>query len=292
MITNSILDYPERGPWGNNKYRGNCTGYLIKDLLEKYQPKQFVEAFSGGGTGKDVAQSLGITNSIHLDLLTGWDALKDDMPVPADFVFSHPPYWDIIQYADMRGKADPDDLSNPANYEDFIRKLDRVNEKIYASLVNGGRHAFLMGDVRKRVSNAYQYYSIIKDMAWFGDLENHLIKLQHNVTSSRRQYRGNFIPIMHEHLLIFVKREIWQLGIKYTRTYPADLRQPKQITWRELVRAAVEAKGGQVSLQDLYAALAGAKKAANNTHWREQIRAVVQRYPEFKRVQTGVYAVA
>lgn len=55
MITNSILDYPERGPWGNNKYRGNCTGYLIKDLLEKYQPKQFVEVFSGGGTGKDVA---------------------------------------------------------------------------------------------------------------------------------------------------------------------------------------------------------------------------------------------
>jgi hypothetical protein len=265
---------------------------LIKDLLEKYRPKQFVEVFSGGGTGKDVAQSLGITNSIHLDLLTGWDAIKDDMPVPADFVFSHPPYWDIIQYATMRGQYDPDDLSNPVDYADFIRKLDRINEKIYASLVNGGRHAFLMGDVRKRVGNAYQYYSIIKDMAWFGDLENHLIKVQHNVTSSRRQYQGNFIPIMHEHLLVFVKREIWQLGIKYTRTYQTDLRQLNQITWRELVRAAVEAHQGQASLHDLYRTLDGAKKVVNNSHWREQIRAVVQRYPEFKRVQAGVYAVA
>ena len=103
MIKDSILDYPSRGHWGKASYRGNCTGYLIKDLLEKYQPKQFVEVFSGGGTGQDVAKELGLTNSVHLDLLTGWDALKDDIPVQPDFVFLHPPYWDIIKYKDMRG---------------------------------------------------------------------------------------------------------------------------------------------------------------------------------------------
>ncbi len=53
MIKDSILDYPSHGHWGKASYRGNCTGYLIKDLLEKYQSKQFVEVFSGGGTGQD-----------------------------------------------------------------------------------------------------------------------------------------------------------------------------------------------------------------------------------------------
>lgn len=247
MIENSILDYPNRGQWGKSNYRGNCTGYLIKDLLEKYRPKQFVEVFSGGGTGQDVAKELGLTNSVHLDLLTGWDALKDDIPVQPDFVFSHPPYWDIIKYKDMRGQYDADDLSNPVDYPDFIRMLDKVNEKIYASLSNGGRHAFLMGDVRKRVNDHYQYYSIIKDMAWFGDLEGHLVKVQHNVTSGRKGYHGRFIPIMHEHLLIFIKRSIWQLGIKYTKTFTRDLRQLQQVTWRDLVRVAVEQHGGRAS---------------------------------------------
>lgn len=292
MITNSILDYPNRGHWGKASYRGNCTGYLIKDLLEKYKPKQFVEVFSGGGTGQDVARELGMTNSVHLDLLTGWDALKDDIPVQPDFVFSHPPYWDIIQYKDMRGKYDADDLSNPVDYPDFIRMLDKVNEKIYASLLNGGRHAVLIGDVRKRVNNQSKYFSIIKDMAWFGDLESHLIKIQHNVTSSKRGYHGSFIPIMHEHLLIFVKHSIWQLGIKYTKDFSRDLRQLSGVTWRDLIRAAVEQLGGQASLQALYQTLDGAQKAANNTHWREQIREVVQKYPEFERVQVGVYSVA
>ena len=220
---------------------------MIKDLLEKYQPKQFVEVFSGGGTGQDVAKELGLTNSVHLDLLTGWDALKDDIPVQPDFVFSHPPYWDSIKYKDMRGQYDADDLSNPVDYPDFIRMLDKVNEKIYASLINGGRHAFLMGDVRKRVNDHYQYYSIIKDMAWFGDLESHLVKVQHNVTSGRKGYHGSFIPIMHEHLLIFIKRSIWQLGIKYTKTFIRDLRQLQQVTWRDLVRVAVEQHGGRAS---------------------------------------------
>ena len=180
MTLQSIVSFPERGHWGNARYRGNCSGYVIKSLIEHFYPNskplRFVEVFSGGGTGKDVARELGITNSIHLDLNTGWNALKDEIPFGSDFVFSHPPYWDIIRYETQRGSYDPDDLSNVMSYEDFIAKLDKVNAKIYQSLVNGGRHAFLVGDVRKKG----KYYSIIKDMTWFGDLESHIIKTQHN----------------------------------------------------------------------------------------------------------------
>lgn len=118
-------------------------------------------------------------------------------------------------------------------------------------------------------------------MAWFGDLKSHLVKAQRNVTSARKGYHGSFIPIMHEHLLIFIKRSIWKVDIKYTKTFTRDLRQLQQVTWRDLVRAAVKQHGERASLKDLYETLDGAKKAVSNVHWREQIRAVVQRYPEF-----------
>jgi hypothetical protein len=36
----SVVSYPDRGKYGNNKWRGNCSGYLIKDLLEWYKPKK------------------------------------------------------------------------------------------------------------------------------------------------------------------------------------------------------------------------------------------------------------
>lgn len=123
-------------------------------------------------------------------------------------------------------------------------------------------------------------------------MESHLVKVQHNVTSGRKGYHGSFIPIMNEHLLIFIKRSIWQVDIKYTKTFTRDLRQLQQVTWCNLVRAAVEQHGGRASLKELYETLDGAKKTVNNAHWREQIRAVVQRYPEFERIQSGVYAVA
>lgn len=66
-MNSSIVSYRNRGPYGNSKYRGNCSGYLIADLLDYYQPKRFVEVFAGGGTGADVAKSKAI-RSIHIHL--------------------------------------------------------------------------------------------------------------------------------------------------------------------------------------------------------------------------------
>lgn len=163
----SIVSYKNRGDFGNSNYRGNCSGYIIKDLIMHFypttKPKKFIEIFSGGGTGKDVAEELKISNSLHLDLNTGWDALIDEIPSGADFIFSHPPYWDIISYEQQRNSFSINDLSNKMPYEEFIQKLNLVNEKIYHSLINGGRHAILIGDVRKQG----KYYSIIKDMIWY-----------------------------------------------------------------------------------------------------------------------------
>jgi len=206
---NSVLSYPTRGPYGQSSYRGNCSGYLIRDILNFYKPHNFLECFAGSGTGFDVAKEMGYTNSIHLDLnnrFGNFNLLTDELPKGADLVFSHPPYWDIIQYSGKNkvwgDKPHQDNLSYVHDYNEFIQKLNFINKNIFQSMNLGGRHAILLGDVRKRGI----YYSIIKDMKWYGELEAHLIKVQHNTRSQNKRYANyNFIPIAHEHLLVFRK---------------------------------------------------------------------------------------
>lgn len=285
------MSYENRGQWGDNKYRGNTSGHVIKDLITHFYPQQpprlFLEVFSGGGTGMDVARELGI-KSIHLDLNTGWNALVDEIPYGADFVFSHPPYWDIISYQKYNGNH-PDDLSLNMSYEEFLKKLDKVNAKIYQSLLNGGRHAFLVGDIRKKG----KYYSIIKDMTWFGDLESHIVKIQHNYMTKNKNYSNhNFIPIEHEHLLVFKKNQVWAVELKRTTTKSFDLRMFKQITWRDLIQGALEWIGGKGTLNDIYAVIEGAEKTKSNSHWKEKVRQTLQLHNNFRSVERGVWALA
>lgn len=288
----SIISYPDRGKWGNSSYRGNCSGHVIKDLLQHFfpnsKPKKFIEIFSGGGTGQDVARELGITNSVHLDLNNSWNCLKDCIPFGSDFTYSHPPYWDIIRYENQRGSYDPDDLSNVMSYEEFIKKLDMVNAKIYSSLINGGRHAFLVGDVRKKG----KYYSIIKDMTWFGDLESHIIKSQHNCLSSNKTYaNNNFIPIVHEHLLVFRKNKVWQVELRRTEVKSFDLRQFNHITWRDLIQGAMEWLGGKASLEQIYKVIEGSKKTLKNNFWKEKIRQTLQQHSNFVSIERGTWVL-
>ena len=281
----SIVSYKNRGSFGDSKYRGNCTGYIIKDLIQHFyptsKPKKFVEIFSGGGTGKDVANELNITNSLHLDLNNGWDALVDEIPTGSDFIFSHPPYWDIISYESQRNAYSKNDLSNEMPYEEFIHKLNIINEKIYHSLLYGGRHAILVGDIRKQG----KYYSIIKDMDWFGDLESHIIKIQYNCVSDNKIYsNNNFIPIRHEHLLILKKNRVWLFNKKSTNTIQINIMEATNITWRDLIQATLEYLKNKATIDDIYNILVKSKKAENNNHVREKIRQILNNNSNFKKV--------
>lgn len=281
----SIVSYENRGNFGDSKYRGNCTGYIIRDLITQFyptsKPKKFVEIFSGGGTGKDVAKSLNITNSLHLDLNNGWDALADEIPSGSDFVFSHPPYWDIISYESQRNSYSKNDLSNQMPYEQFIKKLNIVNEKIYHSLLYGGRHAILIGDVRKQG----KYYSLIKDMDWFGDLESHIIKIQYNCVSDNKVYANtSFIPIKHEHLLVFKKNRVWLFNKTHTSTVQINIMEVTNITWRDLIQATIQYLKNRATIDEIYNILEKSKKAQNNNHVREKIRQTLNNNPNFKKV--------
>ena len=46
----SIVSYKNRGKYGDSQYRGNCSGYVIKDLIQQFynnsKPRKFIEVFS------------------------------------------------------------------------------------------------------------------------------------------------------------------------------------------------------------------------------------------------------
>jgi len=287
-VLTSVVSYPERGPWGSARYRGNCSGYLIRDLLQEYQPASFLEIFAGGGTGRDVARDLGYDRSLHLDLNPAWggfNAVSGDVPEGTEFAFLHPPYHSAIPYSGVEwgDEPHPDDLSRCRSYAEFLAKLDAVHAKVFASLRRGGRMAVLVGDVRRNG----ELLSLQHDLAWFGTPEALIVKLQHNTASSRRRYRGRFVAIEHESVLVFRKDDWWIVPVRKVRARDFDLRQSQRPTWRDLVQAALGALGGEASLGQLYDALAGTARAAQNPHWREKIRQTLQLCGEFEPVSRG-----
>ena len=206
----------------------------------------------------------------------------DEIPSGADFVFSHPPYWDIISYQEQRNDIAKNDLSNQMSYEEFIEKLNLVNEKIYNSLIVNGRHSILIGDVRKQG----KYYSIIKDMTWFGDLESHIIKIQYNCLSDKKIYpNNNFIPIKHEHLLVFKKNKIWIFNVKVTNSFKENIINSENITWRDLIQATIQYLKGEATIGEIYNILKKSKKAQNNNFVREKISQTLNNNSNFQKIE-------
>lgn len=292
----SIVSYPNRGTGGSNSYRGNCSPKVVEDLLNHFQPKSFLEAFSGSGSGMYAAKQLGLKNSIHLDLNPAnsthgsFNLLKDDIPGGTDFIFAHPPYHSIIQYSgEVWGdKALEDDLSRCPSYDDFIKKLDKVNAKLYSSLRNGGHLAILIGDVRKN----REYFSIQKDMTWIGKMVSHIIKAQHNCyTTDNKVYNGKFIPIVHEHLLVFKKENVWAIPMQFTKKVVSDFRDTLVATWRDLVQTALQHLGGKATLPQLYDLLGSTKKAGNNPNWQAKIRQTLHMHEEFSSLSRGEWCL-
>ena len=156
----SIVSYPERGDGGDSRYRGNCSPKLIEDLIGFFKPKEICDYMCGSGTTKAAADKAGIRSHLY-DLHSGFDIMNCDIPERPEFVFWHPPYWDIIQYSDVMYKAsdvmqkygyDPKrlDLSRIERWDDFVSAMNYAMMKQFSALENGGRMAVLMGDIKKK----------------------------------------------------------------------------------------------------------------------------------------------
>lgn len=292
----SIVSYPERGEGGNNRYRGNCSPKLIEDLIGFFKPQEICDYMCGSGTTRDAADKCGIKSHIY-DLHSGFDLLNSEIPERPQFIFWHPPYWDIIKYSDVMYKAsdvekkygyDPrkSDLSRIQDWDKFVEVMNYAMMKQFAALEKGGRMAVLMGDIKKRG----KLYSMLSEIIKPGTAENILIKAQYNCFSDNTEYSGNFIPILHEYVLIVRKDNPLLVPIITTKKLELDIRDMHGATWRDIVAAVLEDEGRSVPLSVLYEKIEPYKKARQNQWWKEKVRQTLQLYPDhFESTQRGMW---
>ena len=294
----SIVSYPERGEGGRNSYRGNCSPKLILDLYDQFQFSEISDYMCGSGTTEDVAKQLGIPAHCY-DLNRGFDLMTMDISERNEFIFWHPPYADMIQYAGSQYSAeeivakygiDPmkSDLSQIKDWDEFVRAMNWCMLKQYASLEKGGRIAVLMGDMKRKG----KLYSMLVDIAKPGTLENIVIKAQHNCWSDSQTYSGKFIPIVHEYLMICRKDAELLVPVALTYRRTVDVRDMVSATWKDVVYEAMKAIGGKCSLDELYSSIDGHKRTKQNGNWQAKIRQTLQMYPSlFSHVERGVWSL-
>lgn len=293
----SVVGYPERGEGGKSSYRGNCSPKLIEDIIGQYKIRRLNDYMCGSGTTEDVCRRMGVETRCY-DLNRGYDMVSMDIPERAENIFWHPPYDDIIVYSDKMYRADDiireygfdprtNDLSRCKNWEEFVRKMNYCMCKQFASLEKGGRMFVLMGDIKKKG----RLYSMLCDIAKPGTLEQIIIKMQHNCVSDRTQYSGNFVPIVHEYLMVIGKDAALLYQVMLTSRHEFDVRDSLSVTWRDVVAAALE-DGGAMTLAQIYQKIEGHRKCEKNPHWKDKVRQVLQSFDIFRPVERGVWRVA
>lgn len=298
----TVIGFPDRGPWGDDRYRGNCSGWVQAFLIWKYQVQKMAELFAGSGTGSDVARDMGITY-IGADLnphpkrpdILSYDVMEADVPeefLDADLLFAHPPYSSLIQIS-WAGKAYPDETGTLAAkdlgnlpWDDFMKQLNKVIMKYYAAMAPASRMCLLVGDVRRNGS----FHSMLTDMVKPGELEQVIVKQQYNSCSSRRVYKHrNFVPITHEYIVVMRKLSSFMIDFQLPCNFRMDVRDSQVATWRDVVVTVLYQIGPSASLNEIYAAVEGHRKCETNSHWKEKIRQVLQLHNIFRSPSRGVW---
>lgn len=281
----TVVSYPKRGEGGSNKYRGNCSPKLVADLIGHFGVREICDYMCGSNTTGDAAARMSAISHTY-DLHSGFDLLHSDIPERPEFVFWHPPYWDIVAYSDVMYSAaevqrrygyDPRkfDLSRAPTWDCFVKAMNYCMMKQFCALEKGGRMAVLVGDIKKKGRLLSMLFELTKP----GTLENVIIKTQHNCVSSRTSYSGNFIPIVHEYLLLLKKEAPLVFPLLMTCHLDGDMRDMPGATWRDIVADAMESFQGTVALEQLYGKLENYKRTREQQFWKEKVRQTLQAYP-------------
>ena len=299
----TIFEFPERGDFGSNKWRGNTSGYVIASLIDKYKAKFLCEGFAGGGTGSDVAACMQIDyQGFDLfptrDNIRHLDVVNDDVPdeiSEADLVFAHPPYYNMIQYAgkmypDPTGELKQKDMSY-MTYDDFVKAMNKWLCRWFASLSGGAYFAVQVGDMRKNGV----FRSMLLDMVHLNVVQI-IHKKQYNTMSAGRTYNSsNFYFIEHEDIVVMKKELSYILGIEMPKKYEVDIRNSKTATWNQAIHTVMENMDGRnkpIHLKQLYEAFDGYEKAKANQHYKEKIRQVLQMSKLYNSLGNGYWQLA
>ena len=199
----SLYHHAEAGPYGDRRYPGNCSGELIKDLLQFFRPGSVLDPMTGSGTCRDVCRELDIPCR-SLDLRSGFDACDPVSfgPIePHDFCWIHPPYWRMKRYSD-----DLRDLSTAMTLDAFLERYSALIANCRDSLRPGGRLAILMGDYSDRRAGFVPLVYHTKRLAFAAGLRQSctdIIRFSHGASSGAKAYRSAFIPGLHDVCTVF-----------------------------------------------------------------------------------------
>ena len=229
----TIWSFKDRGDWAthNPNYRGNWSPYIPRNLLLRYSKEKdlVLDQFVGSGTTLVEAKLLN-RNCIGIDINP--DAIKIcrkainfDMPKSGkitlmkgnaqkldkiknksiDFICTHPPYANIINYSD----GIKNDLSL-LNVKDFIEAMKPVSTESYRVLKDNKFCAILIGDTRKNGRVIPLGFEVMKVFLSAGfKLKEIIIKEQHNCKATgywkTSSLKYNFLLLAHEYLFVFVK---------------------------------------------------------------------------------------
>ncbi len=298
----SVISHQTRGQGGNSSYRGNAGANFMEDVIlfgaenTKIQIDKmlFVDANEGSGTSRDVAARLG-AQYVGLDLMHGNDFTKDsiitELPRPAEMVFTHPPYAEMIEYSGQQWGQEmlATDLSNPnISKQAFLEKSQVMLMNQREATRDGGLYATLIGDMRKKG----QFWSFQSDYQMLmpkSELISVAIKMQHNCMSGGKSYGGSFVPITHEYLLIWKKKakSVYAIGWEIAK----DATQKVAMTWRSVIRM-VMMNLKEAKLSDIYAEVekVAGTLISNNQNYKAKVRQTLQKH--FNNVERGVWAVA
>lgn len=307
---NTVLSFPNRGPWGSSSYRGNCSGWIPAFFIWKYEAKKVAEIFAGSGTTYDVCKDMGVSyTGIDLnpnptrDKIISMDVLDYSKELPdgfydSDMVFLHPPYPSIheVRYAGNmwkdNGNLKKKDIQE-MSWEDGMNAVNKAIMRAYSAMQPGAFEVILVGEIRSKG----QYRSMYQNLVLPGTLHQTFVKLQHNCVSNGRTYanKSKFALTGHEMIAVIKKESGYEIAYVIPKTYKMDIRDCKCATWKDVVLTAARDLQS-FRLAEIYAAIDGHEKCKSNPNfWKDQVRAVLQKLEKsglVKHVSTGMWAAA
>lgn len=230
----TVWSFPKRGDWATHdaKWRGNWSPYIPRNLILRYTKEKdlILDQFAGGGTTLVEAKLLNrniigvdINNNaldrcveklnfehegadgeveLHKNDARNLDFIKDEA---IDFICTHPPYANIIQYSENI----KEDLSH-LKLKDFLEEMRKVAVESYRVLKKDKYCAVLMGDIRIKghvIPMSFEVMEIFQDAGF--KLKELIVKEQHNCRATgywkTNSIKYNFLLITHEHLFVFKK---------------------------------------------------------------------------------------
>ena len=153
-------------------------------------------------------------NIINGDSFTEIDKLPENS---FDLCITSPPYWDILNMKRSADKKESvnysdkkNDMGNVSDYEDFIKKLGDLFEKVNRVLKTGAYCLVNVMDIRKKS----EFFPLHSDLAT--ELKNRGYIFDDIIIWDRQQDYNNMRPLgypykyrinkVHEYILIFIKK--------------------------------------------------------------------------------------